>query len=591
MIVTERFVFIHMHKTGGQTLNNVLSRCMENHETVGYHFPRTEIPAHAKHLPVVGMVRNPWSWYVSWYFFNRRPRSQNPLFSVVSDGGREGFTTTVRNLVNLGSGSAESRQRREKLISVLPGTLDSNRGVGLTKDDVRGFCTDDVGYYSWLFDRMVGIDRDENTLIGKVENLQDDFLGIMERLGVAETAAMREALQQSERKNSSRHSHYSHYYDPELRQLVADRERALIDRFAYRFESVGPPESCVGKESDPELDGSQAFRKLLGRTKNFLLVNSDFDTGPLRDKVLQIEDAVWAESDRSERFEVHRQTQSVELVQFSEHLHNEPVPQPLYPEFEEVLQPIVDHIARYYRDNGFVVRILLAKLLAGGKINEHVDFGYSLMGVHRIHIPVVTNDDVIFRVGGESKNLRVGDFCEIDNSEKHGVDNNSTEDRIHLIIDWMPNHAGLAIDKAIAAVKLANVAPDTQEIASLDDLIARAFEYQRTGNIHRAQAGYRYVLDIDPDNALCNNLMGMLYRQQRRYDEAIPFIEKAIAVEPRDAKAHSNLGQALLMQGRFAESVTSFQNALALNPGLETAQTGLHRAQLELAGGRQPGQA
>jgi tetratricopeptide (TPR) repeat protein len=591
MIITERFVFIHMHKTGGQTLNNVISRCMENHESVGYHFPRRKIPERAASLPVVGMVRNPWSWYVSWYFFNRRPGSRNPLFSVVSDGGREGFATTVRNLITLGSDSAESRQHREKLISVLPDTLDFNRGVGLTKDDVRGFCTDEIGYYSWLFDRMIGIDRDDNTLVGRVENLQDDFLGIMEQLGVAETPAMAESLAQSERKNSSRHSHYSHYYDDELRQLVATKERALIDRFGYRFEMVGPSESCASRPSNPESDGSQEFRKLLGRADNFLLVNSGFDTGPLRDKVLQIDDAVWAESDRSERFEVHRQTQSVLLVQFSEHLHDEPVPQPLYADFEEVLRPVVDHIARYYRDNGFVVRILFAKLLAGGKIEEHVDFGYSLIGVHRIHIPVVTNDDVVFRVGGESRNLRVGEFCEIDNSEKHAVDNNSAEDRVHLIVDWMPNHAGLATDKAINAVKLANVAPDTQDIASLDDLIAKAFEYQRTGNIYRAQAGYRYVLDIDPDHALCNNLMGMLYRQQRRYDEAIPFIEKAIAAEPRDAKAHSNLGQALLMQGRFAESVRSFQNALSLNPNLETAQIGLQRAQLELGGGEQSGQA
>ena len=187
--------------------------------------------------------------------------------------------------------------------------------------------------------------------------------------------------------------------------------------------------------------------------------------------------------------------------------------------------------------------------------------------------------------------MRLGDFCEIDNSEKHGVDNNSDEDRVHLIVDWMPNHAGLSIDKAIAAVKLANKAPDTQEIASLDDLITKAFEYQRSGNVYRAQAGYRYVLDIDPDNVLCNNLMGMLYRQLRRYDEAVPYIEKAIALEPRDAKAHSNLGQALLMQGKFAESMTSFQNALSLDPNLETAQVGLQRAQLELAGGIQTSQA
>lgn len=591
MIITERFVFIHMHKTGGQTLNNVISQCMANHEEVGYHFPRSAIPARAAALPVVGMVRNPWSWYVSWYFFNRRPRSQNPLFSVVSDGGRADFATTVRHLVNLGSDTEESRQHREKLVSVLPDTLDFNRGVGLTKDDIRGLCDNDTGYYSWLFDRMIGIGRDDDTLVGRVENLQSDFSKIMRQLNVDEAAALEEALSRSERKNSSRHSHYSHYYDDELRQLIAAKECRLIEQFGYRFETVGPADSHVSPSRSPEIDGTQTFRKLLGRANNFLLVNRDFDTGPIREKTAQIEAAVWAESDRSERFEVHRQTQSVVLIQFSEHLHGSPVEQPLYADFREVLQPVVEHIARFYQDNGFVVRVLLAKLLAGGTIEEHVDFGYSLLGVHRIHVPIVTNDDVLFHVGGESKNMRAGEFWEIDNSQKHAVDNNSKEDRIHLIVDWMPNHAGLEVDKAITAVKLANKAPDTQEIASLDDLIAKAFEYQRTGNIFRAQAGYRYVLDIDPDHALCNNLMGMLYRQQRRYDEAIPYIKKAIAAEPGDAKAHSNLGQALLMQGRFAESVTSFESALSLNPDLESAQVGLHRARLELSAGNQAGRS
>ena len=213
MIITERFVFIHMHKTGGQTLNDVILDCIRDRQVVGYHFPRSKVPAEFLDLPVVGMVRNPWSWYVSWYFFNRRPKINNPLFTIVSDEGREGFTTTVRNLVNLGADTEQSCQQRDTLVNILPDTLDFNRGVGLTKDDIRGFRDNSVGYYSWLFDRMVGIDHDDHTLIGRFENLQHDFLKIVEQLGVAETDALAKALNQCERKNSSRHSHYSHYYD------------------------------------------------------------------------------------------------------------------------------------------------------------------------------------------------------------------------------------------------------------------------------------------------------------------------------------------------------------------------------------------
>ena len=584
MIITERFVFIHMHKTGGQTLNDVILDCIRDHQVVGYHFPRSEVPAEFSNLPVVGMVRNPWSWYVSWYFFNRRRKINNPLFTIVSDEGREGFTTTVRNLVNLGSDTEQSCQQRDRLVSILPDTLDFNRGVGLTKDDIRGFRDNSVGYYSWLFDRMVGIDHDDHTLIGNFENLQKDFLKIVERLGVAETEALAKALDKCERKNSSRHSHYSHYYDDELRQLIASKELPLIQRFGYRFETVGPSEGHVNAKSDPASDNHQEFRKLLGRATNFLLVNRDFDIRPLREKVMQITDDVWAESDRAERFQVHQDTQSVILIKFAGGLDNEPEIQPHYAEFEEQLRPVVDHIASYYQDNGFVLRILLAKLRASGRIDEHVDIGYSLLNVHRIHIPVITNEHIVFYVGGTTAQMRAGEFWEIDNGQKHAVENNGAEDRVHLIVDWMPNHAGLGVEAALNSVKLAFTAPHSQDIASLNALITKAYEFQRAGNNHRAEAEYRYVLEIDPDHALCNNLMGMLCRQMRRYDEAVPYIEAALAANPSDAKTHSNLGQALLFQGKFADSVTSFQNALSLSPNLETAQVGLQRAQLELNG-------
>ena len=38
--------------------------------------------------------------------------------------------------------------------------------------------------------------------------------------------------------------------------------------------------------------------------------------------------------------------------------------------------------------------------------------------------------------------MRVGEFWEINNGRKHSVDNRGSEDRVHLIIDWMPNQTG-----------------------------------------------------------------------------------------------------------------------------------------------------
>lgn len=83
-------------------------------------------------------------------------------------------------------------------------------------------------------------------------------------------------------------------------------------------------------------------------------------------------------------------------------------------------------------------RILLVRLKKGCKIKAHVDDGYSLILCNRTHIPIVTNENVLFNVDGETKNLREGEIWEIANQKIHSVNNNSDIDRIHMVIDYLP---------------------------------------------------------------------------------------------------------------------------------------------------------
>ena len=44
-----------------------------------------------------------------------------------------------------------------------------------------------------------------------------------------------------------------------------------------------------------------------------------------------------------------------------------------------------------------------------------------------------------FFVDGEKKNLKTGEIWEIDNTKLHKVENLSNSDRVHLIVDILPN--------------------------------------------------------------------------------------------------------------------------------------------------------
>ncbi len=64
--------------------------------------------------------------------------------------------------------------------------------------------------------------------IGKMENLQDDWKTVCDRIGIPH--------QELARKNASERTHYRDYYDAESRQLVARHWAREIELFGYSFE-------------------------------------------------------------------------------------------------------------------------------------------------------------------------------------------------------------------------------------------------------------------------------------------------------------------------------------------------------------------
>jgi len=88
-----------------------------------------------------------------------------------------------------------------------------------------------------------------------------------------------------------------------------------------------------------------------------------------------------------------------------------------------------------------IQQAVLARLRANGEIPKHKDVGNPLTAeihsaTHRIHVPVITNENCIFTVGGESKNLKPGQIWIVDNvGRHHSVKNLGDNHRIHLIID------------------------------------------------------------------------------------------------------------------------------------------------------------
>ena len=91
------------------------------------------------------------------------------------------------------------------------------------------------------------------------------------------------------------------------------------------------------------------------------------------------------------------------------------------------------------RFNGISGLVLYTKLASKKAIEKHIDPGFYLSVIHRLHIPIITNDKCIFNIDNNILNMKEGYLYELNNLLEHSVENNGDNDRIHLIIDIIPN--------------------------------------------------------------------------------------------------------------------------------------------------------
>jgi hypothetical protein len=84
--------------------------------------------------------------------------------------------------------------------------------------------------------------------------------------------------------------------------------------------------------------------------------------------------------------------------------------------------------------------VRLMRLSPGSVIKEHRDHDLAFEdGIVRIHIPVVTNDGVDFRLNGVRCVMAAGSAWYLRLADPHSVANQGNSDRVHLVIDATVN--------------------------------------------------------------------------------------------------------------------------------------------------------
>lgn len=93
-------------------------------------------------------------------------------------------------------------------------------------------------------------------------------------------------------------------------------------------------------------------------------------------------------------------------------------------------------------------RIMLVRLSPGGSVPTHIDTGSYFGAYYRLHVPFVTNSDVLFYgdTGSDGIHMQSGYLSQLDNRRNHSVVNGSSDHaRIHLIVDIASDQSRLKL--------------------------------------------------------------------------------------------------------------------------------------------------
>jgi len=419
MIVTDHFVYIHVSRSGGTFLNKLIMEQVPGARMIQYHGQLKDLPEQFAKLPVIGFVRNPWDWYVSMYCDYRRKGQY--VFQILSDRGALQFHPAVTRFLNLGDGSEESGRLLKQLVRTAPRVINRQRPgrrelPGLKSDQFANY-PEGIGYYSWLFRLMFDSDREHSIHIGRFENLREEMLRLFEETGTPITSGIEAYLREAKPLNASpRPDGYVGGYPPQLEKLVAEKDADLIERFNYTFTET---------RQYPKTDyfnnlGSVNVDALVERVKDIPESEWDAENDNKPNKINRLNDT------RHILFRFITDPDNV--FDFSDH-------PTLWDEWKDALLPIMTKAAEGlgYDDYRFP-RVMLARLPAGGEISGHSD-GEASYFIHKIHVPLVTNEKTMFRVGQQEIHMPVGEIIEVNNKRNHAVRNDGDNDRIHLIFE------------------------------------------------------------------------------------------------------------------------------------------------------------
>lgn len=223
MIIAPDFIHIHLQKCGGSFVREYLTNYIPGakyNNTV--HDGVCDIPKRYSNKPILGNIRNPWDWYLSWYVATQRVK--NGLFwSLHKNGKQTTFAEFMATIFSL----------KNKIHDVDFGLV-SGLGIGVyTYRYIRSYCRSPGKVFRQLQSRSLTDDMVSKVHLCRMENLRLDLMNFLAATPTSITEAQKQKLIVMDKVNTSGSRQHQNEYNEQLVRLVGRKDRYIVDKFGY----------------------------------------------------------------------------------------------------------------------------------------------------------------------------------------------------------------------------------------------------------------------------------------------------------------------------------------------------------------------
>jgi len=186
------------------------------------------------------------------------------------------------------------------------------------------------------------------------------------------------------------------------------------------------------------------MKKLIDKKENWGIVHhGDFAVDAIKNEVLSYYNEWLSDTSRQKEYITHEKTFMYQLCELDYMWSMKEIGyRNTKNSFknEDAQKQLVDIYSTLEQEfEGKVIRCEVINMSPNSRVRDHKDRSDVLYLSRRFHIPLKTNPMCFFTVNNQTVNMLEGNLYEINNTKWHNVRNASSENRIHLIVDIMPN--------------------------------------------------------------------------------------------------------------------------------------------------------